>query len=95
MSKVVGRARIGGGGVRSRRLDAQQFGEDVEPHASGITAAWQALEDVAGTETDWWPEDVPVLIAQIEGGEGRASDSGLRMDVDRVLLRVVGFGGVP
>jgi hypothetical protein len=36
-----------------------------------------------------------VLIAQIEGGEGKTNDSGLRVDVDRVLLRVVGYGGVP
>jgi hypothetical protein len=38
---------------------------------------------------------VPVLLAQVEGGEGRTSDTGLRLDSDRVLVRVVGFGGKP
>jgi hypothetical protein len=40
-------------------------------------------------------DDVPVLIAELEGGEGRTHDSGLTVDVDRVLVRVVGWGGVP
>ncbi len=41
------------------------------------------------------PDDVPVLIGELEGGEGRTTDSGRRLDVDRVLVRVVGYGGVP
>jgi hypothetical protein len=36
-----------------------------------------------------------VLIAQLDGGEGKLTDSGLDVEIDRVLLRVVGFGGVP
>jgi hypothetical protein len=43
---------------------------------------------------DWWPEDVPVLIAELDGGESKLRDSGLRVEQDRVLLRVVGYGGV-
>jgi hypothetical protein len=38
---------------------------------------------------------VPVLIGQLDGGEGRVSDSGLRLDSDRLLVRVVGYGGRP
>ena len=38
---------------------------------------------------------MPVLIAELDGGEGRSQDSGLRLDLDRVLVRVVGYGGVP
>ena len=41
------------------------------------------------------PDDVPVLIAQLDGGEGRLKDTGYEIDRDRVIVRVVGFGGVP
>ncbi len=76
-------------------LNANQFKSTVERHAEGLGAAWEALAVYASSEVNWWPDDVPVLIAQIEGGEGKVSDSGLRVDVDRLLVRVVGFGGVP
>jgi hypothetical protein len=76
-------------------LSVDSFRPDVEEHAKGIAAAWDALETLAGTEVDWWPDDVPVLLAQIDGGEGKTEDSGLRLDVDRVLVRVIGYGGVP
>ncbi len=76
-------------------LSVSAFQESVESHAKGSGAAWDALESLTGTDADWWPEDVPVLIAELEGGEGRTQDSGLRLDMDRVLLRVVGYGGVP
>ena len=35
------------------------------------------------------------FLGQLDGGEGRASDSGLRLESDRLLVRVVGFGGKP
>jgi hypothetical protein len=76
-------------------LSVGVFRDAVEEHAKGLGAAWDALETLTGNDADWWPDDVPVLIAQVEGGEGRIQDSGLRLDVDRVLVRVVGFGGVP
>ena len=31
----------------------------------------------------------------LDGGEGRLGDSGLRIETDRLLVRVVGFGGRP
>ena len=34
-------------------------------------------------------------MAQLDGGEGRTEDSGMLMDRDRVIVRVVGFGGLP
>ncbi len=76
-------------------LSADQFKATVEHQAQGLGAAWEALGVYASSEVDWWPNDVPVLLAQLEGGEGKPSDTGLRVDVDRLLLRVVGFGGVP
>jgi hypothetical protein len=76
-------------------LSVSSFHDAVEAHAKGVGAAWDALETLTGGDADWWPNDVPVLIAELEGGEGRTQDSGLRLDIDRVLLRVVGYGGVP
>lgn len=83
------------GGMPMRRLDASVFGEKADHDAEGVSGAWRALERYVGSSSDWWPDDVPVLIGQLEGGEGKTSDSGLAVDVDRVLLRVVGWGGVP
>ena len=79
----------------SHALSVEAFRSDAEEHTKGIGAAWDALETLAGSEVDWWPEDVPVLIAELEGGEGKTQDSSLRLDVDRVLVRVIGYGGVP
>jgi hypothetical protein len=83
------------GGMPMRRLDASVFAEKADHDAQGVSGAWRALERYVGSSSDWWPDDVPVLIAQLEGGEGKSSDSGLSIDVDRVLVRVVGWGGVP
>ena len=77
-----------------RGLCAAKFAQDVDEASTGLGAAWRALEEVAGHQTVWWPLDAPVLLGQLDGGEGRARDSGLRVDADRVLVRVVGYGGV-
>ncbi|HKO46676.1 MAG TPA: hypothetical protein VJV79_03085 [Polyangiaceae bacterium] len=79
----------------TRALSASLFHDQVEEKAKGSGAAWAALEALTGADADWWPDDVPILIAELDGGEGRSQDSGLRLDLDRVLLRVVGYGGVP
>ena len=79
----------------TRALSVATFQDEVEKRARGLGPAWEALETLTGSDADWWPDDVPVLLAQIAGGEGRAQDSGLQLDVDRVLVRVVGYGGVP
>ena len=76
-------------------LGVSNFHAPVEERARGAGAAWEALESLTGTDADWWPDDAPVLIAELEGGEGHSQDSGLRLDLDRVLIRVVGYGGVP
>jgi hypothetical protein len=93
LPKKVGISRYFGSLV-ARDLGAQDFTMAMEKDAKGAANAWLALERVA-ERADWWPADVPVLIAQIEGGEGKTSDSGLRLQSDRLLVRVVGFGGVP
>jgi hypothetical protein len=75
------------------KLGADGFAKEVDGAAHGLGDAWRAMEALS-SEVDWWPDDVPVLIGQVDGGEGRTADSGLRVEIDRVLLRVVGWGGV-
>jgi hypothetical protein len=83
------------GGVDVRRLHPVALRAVLEADAPGLGDAWWAVSDAAGDSVDWFPDDVPVLIGQLDGGEGRTSDSGLRIEADRVLLRVVGYGGRP
>jgi hypothetical protein len=82
------------GGPPFAPLDAASFAATVDGAARGLGDAWKALEAVANHQTDWWPADVPVLVAQLDGGEGKMVDSGLDVEMDRVLLRVIGWGGV-
>ncbi len=64
-----------------------------EDEARGLGPAWKAVEQaVARASIDWFPSGVPVVLAQIDGGEGRGTDSGFRLDQDRLLVRVVGWG---
>jgi hypothetical protein len=74
-------------------LDAGRFSSTIDRDFPGLGRAWVALEPALGGETEWWPADVPVLLAALDGGEGKLTDSGLGVDYDRVLLRVVGTGG--
>lgn len=82
------------GGTRLSESDLFAVRKELENESSGLVAAWAALGEVSERNIDWWPEDVPVVMAQIDGGEGASQDSGLRLETDRVLLRVVGYGGV-
>jgi len=85
--------RSTGFGRSSLNLDA--VSGTLEHSAKGLTAAWEAIESATTRNIDFWPEDAPVLVAQLDGGEGKLSDSGFRLEADRTLLRVVGSGGVP
>jgi hypothetical protein len=91
LPSVIGK---GFAGKSRHSLGVTHFAARLDAIASGLSPAWQALETLCD-DTDFWPDDVPVLIAQLDGGEGKLSDSGLRVDVDRVLVRVIGWGGVP
>ena len=75
-------------------LSAATLAPELDRHVEGLGAAWKALEEAA-PDVDFWLEDVPVLIAELDGGEGKLEDSGFSVDVDRVLVRVVGWGGIP
>jgi hypothetical protein len=67
----------------------------VEKDAPGLADAWWAMEEGAGGLANWFPEGVPVLLGQLDGGEGRTVDTGLKIERDRLLVRVVGYGGRP
>lgn len=86
--------------TRTRSLGRSALGLELEKTtleaaAKGLTAAWEAIEGATTRSVDFWPDDVPVVVAQLDGGEGKLTDSGLPLEADRTLLRVVGTGGVP
>ena len=84
------------GAIAMHRLDAENLGPILEDAAPGLGAAWSALEEAGGSGGgDWFPDGVPTLIGQLDGGEGKTVDSGLRLESDRLLVRVVGYGGAP
>jgi hypothetical protein len=60
-----------------------------------LAQAWTPFENAAGEAVDWWPDDVPVVVAEMVGSEKARQDSGLGLESDRVLVRVVGYGGTP
>ncbi|HEX7664174.1 MAG TPA: hypothetical protein VF407_06685, partial [Polyangiaceae bacterium] len=60
-----------------------------------LTEAWSPIESVVGPSVDWLPNDVPAVLAEVKGGEGFKHDSGLDVENDRLLVRVVGRGGSP
>jgi hypothetical protein len=83
------------GSVPLHRLAAHALGPVLDADAPGLADAWLAISDAAGDVVDWFPAGVPVLLGQLDGGEGRSSDAGLRLEKDRLLVRVVGYGGRP
>jgi len=57
--------------------------------ADDLTKTWSPITTVAGDGIDWWPDDMVVLMADVEGGERVKNDNGLSVESDRMLLRVV------
>jgi hypothetical protein len=87
--------RSSAGGLPLRAFEVTHAQLELEKAAPGLGDAWTALAESASDEIDWFPDGVPVLLAQIDGGEGRMLDSGFGLDRDRLLVRVVGYGGGP
>ncbi|MBM4374899.1 MAG: hypothetical protein FJ095_07425 [Deltaproteobacteria bacterium] len=83
------------GGLKVSSLDLLVNEETLDTRLPGLGAAWRALADRFGDAADVFPEDVPVLLAQLDGGEGITEDLGMRVEHDRTLVRVVGYGGEP
>ena len=88
-------AVVGGHPRLLHDFDVYAISSQLDGASRGLADAWNAIRDSQAGEKDWFPSGVPVLLAQLEGGEGRAQDTGLPLDSDRVLLRIVGFGGKP
>ena len=82
-------------GTTALPLDARSFAPALDADSLGLGRAWIALEPTLPIDVEWWSNDVPVLIGAVEGGQGKLTDSGLKTDYDRLLLRVVGVGGTP
>jgi hypothetical protein len=74
-------------------LDAAK--DRLESCSKGLFGGWEAIEGATTRNIDFWPDDVPVLLGQLDGGEGKLTDSGFPLEADRTLIRVVGVGGVP
>ncbi len=80
---------------RMHELDVNLFRDDIDEVAPKLSDALRAVDSYVYSGIDWWPEDAPVLIGQVDGGEGKTRDSGLGLDSDQVIVRVVGWGGLP
>jgi hypothetical protein len=86
--------RVSTAGTRTvHELDTSRFTTVLGKAAEDMTTQWSALSLAAGSATDWWPDDVPVVLGEIRGGEGATTDGGLRVESDVLLFRVVGEGG--
>jgi hypothetical protein len=86
--RTVGRTTIHP--LNAYQIASSQLFDEASP---GLGDAWRAIDSATGRmSVDWFPRGVPVVLAQIEGGEGTGSDSGFRLDKDRLLVRVVGWG---
>lgn len=63
-------------------------GEDGER----VRATWSLAQEIAPQSMSW-PDAAPVLLAELDAPLSDSHDSGLRLESERVLLRVVGEGG--
>jgi hypothetical protein len=75
-------------------LNLDPVKDRIDAGVPGLSSAWEAIEGATTRTIDFWPEDVPVLLGQLDGGEGKLTDSGFPLEADRTLLRVLGVGGV-
>ena len=82
-------------GLGRSALNLGPVAKTLDDSVKGLSSAWDAIEGATTRNIDFWPLDVPVLLGQLEGGEGKLTDSGFPLEADRCLIRVVGEGGVP
>lgn len=62
-----------------------------DPVADRVSARWQLAEGLA-RGADFWPDENPIVLAEVEGAPAVRDDSGVPLEGDRLLLRVVGTG---
>jgi hypothetical protein len=85
---------VRGGSFGRTPLNLEPIKDRLDAGVPGLSSAWAAIEAATTRNIDFWPEDVPVVLGQMDGGEGKLTDSGFPLEADRMLLRVVGEGGV-
>lgn len=88
------RVAAGGASHRIHDLDLAELRYRLERVAPGSAQAWTTLQTLAHRATDWWPTDVPVLLGQVDIPSG-GRDANLPLQNNRLLVRVVGYGGQP
>jgi len=86
----IGGATTTAGTVHIHPLGTTSFPAALGPEGKRIAEGWVPLEAAASESTDWWPDDTPVLVAELVSPSHPASDSGLALESDRVFVRVVG-----
>jgi hypothetical protein len=88
------RVATGGASTRIHDLDLAELRYRLERVVPGTARAWTTLQSLTHRAVDWWPTDVPVLLAQVDIPAG-GRDANLPLQNNRLLLRVVGYGGQP
>jgi hypothetical protein len=83
------------GGKSIRPLQLGPAADRMDEAAPGLAGAWSAVASSSNASLDWFPADVPVVLGQLEGGEGGLDDTGFPIEHDRALVHVVGWGGLP
>ena len=78
------------GSMHVHALGTSEFPFELGPEGKRVAEAWAPLEAAAGDAVDWWPEDTPVLLAEVVPSSRASTDSGLALESDRVFVRVVG-----
>jgi hypothetical protein len=86
------RVATGGASHRIHDLDLADLRNRLERVAPGSALAWTALQTLSHRAVDWWPTDVPVMLAQVDITVG-GRDANVPLKDNRLLLRVVGYGG--
>jgi hypothetical protein len=77
-------------------LSARDIGFSISSkYNDKVAEIWSPIESAATEAVDWWPDDAPVVMGELVGLEKTPSDSGLGVESDRVLFRIVGKGGAP
>lgn len=77
-------------------LDSASLGTPLgKKDGDRVSATWHLAETSTDETVDWWPDDSPVVLTELVDPDHPATDSGLRVESERMLLRVIGYGGAP
>jgi hypothetical protein len=75
-------------------FEPQRCRDELARVSTTLTDAWIAITN-RYPPRHWFPNGTPVLLAQIDGGDGSTRDTNIEIEHNRLLIRVVGFGGPP